>query len=244
MNEIPMINATMWTHTDLRDKKIIEKLKQLFVMRKDDLKPKIIYGGKLTSNKNKKFNNENEEDIKLFYNCLSNKDVLRIVLTNDDRIKEKIIFAFTIAFVPQFTVITFEATHTFFSSQEQKDKYMSIVKELIEIVDPIYAKIDDIGNSLDILEKYGEETYQCVINYVPAIFWGNYFGQKYVTQYGREKLLNSPYGIVSIVGNGILITTTNDPMNYNSKECAVNRKKLSKYLNISRQNLIKKLFRL
>lgn len=236
-----MIKASMWTQVNLREEVIISKLTELLLRKADEFIPTVIYGGKLTARKNKKFDKDDTEDINLFTKCLNDTDVLRIVLTNSDRKKRDIIFAFTIAFVPQFTVVSLEVTHSFFKSQNEKDRFMEIITQMIEVISPMFVNIDDIDNSLGIMEEAGEDIYQ-VEKYVPALFWGNYFGEKYVNHFGEERLIKSPHGHVSRVCSGIMITMTNDPMEYNSDECVEARKKLSRYLGIGKFRLFKKIF--
>lgn len=242
MKEIQMISVAMWCLDNVRTTTILDKLDDLFAKRTDEFMATVIYGSERTKNKNCKYDATNTSDNDLYKACLQDEKIYRVVLTNSDRKKREVLFGFIIDFAYFATVITFEVTHSYFKTEVEKEKYMSIVKELIEIVSPFYGNIDDIGESLEILKKAGEDTYICVTDYVPAIYWGNYFGEKYVTHYGKDKLLDSPYGIVSNVGNGIFITMNDDPMNYNTKECAENRKRLSRYLQVGKPNPIKKLF--
>lgn len=242
MNEIQMISTTMWSIDSIHNTVIATRLSELMAKRNDEFTSTIFDAYTLPKKRSRVFDHCNDEQVALFEQCISNEKELTIMLTNSDRKKREVLFGFTIDFAPEFTVVTFQVTHSYFVAEGEKTKYMSIVKELIGIINPIYAKIDDIGESLEILDKSGEDTYQCVIDYVPAIFWGNYFGEKYIQQYGKDKLLSSPYGIISNVGNGILITMNDDPMIYNTKECSEDRKRLSKYLHVGKPNPIKKLF--
>ncbi len=241
MKEIPMISTTMWVKDSIHDVIIASKLSNLLAKRNDEFTPTIFDAYSL-SKKRRAFNSNNEEQIALFESCIANKEENTITLTNSDRKKREVLFGFTIDVAYFATVITFEVTHSYFKSDVEKQKYMDIVKQLIEIVNPLYARTDDIGNSLEILDKAGEETYICVTDHIPAIFWGNYFGEKYVEYFGKEKLLNSPCGIVEPIGKGILIAMSNDPMNFCSKECLEARKKLGKYLNVAKTNPIKRIF--
>lgn len=241
MKEIPMISSTMWTLKDIREANTVLKIKELFAMGNDIFIPSIIYGGKLTQKKNKSYDINNLDDVNLFENCFYDSRVLSISLTNSDRNKREVIFGFTIDFVPRVTVITFEVSHTYFKTQSEKEKYISIVKQLISITDPIFCKIDDIASANNIMDEMGEGIYQ-LENYIPAIFWGNYFGEKYINQLGEERLANFPFGNISRVDKGIMITMTNDPMEFNSDECVEVRKKLSKYLGIGKFRLFKKIF--
>ena len=195
----------------------------------------------MTNKKNRGFNPNSNDDINLFKQCMIDEQVLRIVLTNSDRKKRNILFGLTIDFPSWATVVSFEVSHSYFVSEVERETYLKIIKDLITKFNPVYAMVDDIEESIEILKKSREETYRCVTEYIPSIFWGNYFGEKYVSQFGKDKLLNSHYGISSSVGNGILITMDNNPMNYNTIECTDNRKRLSKYLHVGKPNSIKKL---
>ena len=242
MEEFPMIKFALWTQCDLRQDYIIEQIKYMMAKREDIFEPTVIYGGKLTGKRNKSYNINNEEDANIFVKCLGDTDVLSIVLTNSDRKKRGVIFGFTIDFPPECTVISFEVTHSFFKTYEDKNKFMDIVQELIELTNPMFAKIDDIGNSLDIMDEMGEDIYQ-LQSHIPAIFWVNYFGEKYIEKYGEVKLLNAPSGKIEHVGNGIMITMTNDLMEFDTNNCVEARKKVSKYLGVGKYKLFKKVFK-
>lgn len=82
-----------------------------------------------------------------------------------------------------------------------------------------------------------------IVKEIPAVFWGNYFGEKYIKQYGEDKLLNAPYGNIERVGKGIMITMTNDLMEFDSPNCVKARKKLNKYLGIGKYKFFKKIFK-
>lgn len=241
MKEIPMISSTMWTLKNIREKDTIIKIKELIAMGNDIFIPTIIYGGKLTQKRNKNYDVNNVDDANLLENCLNDSNVLSISLTNSDRKKREVVFGFIIDFVTQVTVITFEVSHTYFKTQNEKEKYISIVKQLISITDPMFCKIDDIANANNIMDEMGEDIYQ-LQNHIPAVFWGNYFGEKYINQFGEDKLISYPLGNVIRVDKGIMITMTNDPMEFNSDECVEERKKLSRYLGIRKFRLFKKIF--
>jgi hypothetical protein len=229
-----MINATMWTQVNLREKAIILQLSELLAKGIDDFIPTIIYGGKLTARKNKKYNKENEEDINLFSKCLNDNEVLRIVLTNSDRKKREVEFAFTIAFVPQFTVISFEVTHSFFKSQNEKARFIEIINRMIKITKPMFANIDDIGNSLNIMEDMGEDIYQ-LDKYVPAVFWGNYFGKHYADKIGREKILSfNGHRVEELKNGGIYIQISPQPLNPSSLSDRRAQRELAKLIGVKR----------
>lgn len=241
MKETPMISSTMWTLRNIREKDTIIKIKEFIAMGNDIFIPTIIYGGKLTQKRNKNYDVNNIDDVNLLENCLNDNNVLSISLTNSDRKKREVVFGFIIDFVPQVTVITFEVSHTYFKTQNEKEKYVSIVRQLISITDPMFCKIDDIANANKIMDEMGEEIYQ-LQNHIPAVFWGNYFSEKYISQFGEDKLINFPLGNVARVDKGIMITMTNDPMEFNSDGCYKARKKLSRYLGIGKYRLFKKIF--
>lgn len=240
MKETPQIDFSAWTKKDLRKEDVINKLIEIIAVREDAFKATAIYGGKLTKKQNKVYDCNNKDDILLFKNSLLNEDVLVTTLTNSDRKKREYIFGFSIDFSIQANILSFGVSHSYFTSKERKEKFIKIIKELIKISEPMFATVEDIGNSLKIMDKMGEETYQ-VHKYIPAIFWGNYFGEKYIEEYGREKLLDSPVGNIELIGNGIMITMNDDLMQYDTKQCENTRKKLSKYLGIGKYRMLKKI---
>lgn len=242
MTEIPMIEFTAWTEKDLRQNDIIEKLINIFINREDFFVPITIYGGEGTKIKNQPFNKNSIKDLELFKKCMINKKVLTICLSNNDKEEKEIYFGFTIGFAPKFSVISFDVSNTYFKTLEEKEKFKDIVVQIIKTIDPIYANIDDISNSLNIMDKMGEDGYK-VFEYIPAIFWGNYFGHKYIEKYGKEKLLNIPNVKKQEISNGIMITMTEDLLEFDSKECKKGREKLRKKLHVGRYIIFKKFLR-
>jgi len=100
-----------------------------------------------------------------------------------------------------------------------------------------------MSTSQTLKEKAREKTYGFVSEYVPVAFWGNYFGERHVRKYGRDKLLNSPYGIVEEIGEGILITLTQDPMDFDSPERKRTGKKLKSYLRLGKPSLFHRIIK-
>lgn len=242
MTEIPMLEFTAWTEKDLRQEDIIEKLINILIKRDDIFTPITIYGGEGTKIKNQPFDKNEIKDLELFKKCMMNKKVLTICLSNNDKEEKEIYFGFTIGFAPKFSAISFDVSNTYFKTIEEKEKFKDIIVQIIETIDPIYANIDDVSNSLNIMDKMAEDGYK-VFKYIPAIFWGNYFGQKYIEKFGKEKLLNLSNVNKEDIGNGILITMTNDILEFNSKECKVRRDKVRKKLHIGKFRIFKKFLR-
>lgn len=240
MNDSSWIIVDLWTDVNLRSETFAAQIVELFGQRTDEFAPTIIYGGVLTQKRNVKFNSS---EIGIIREAILNQDVFLLFLSNWDGKKRSFVFEFSINFAPDSTIIGFQVTHEFFTSEERKNKFISLEKRLIEITHPFYGLIDDMSTSLMSLNKAKEPHYGCVSEYAPTVYWGNYFGEKHIIKYGRDKLMNSPFGIVDEVGEGILLTLTPDPMDYNSSLRKREAKKLKEYLGIGKPGLLRQIFK-
>lgn len=226
MKQLKLIDQVFWTKKDLRTDEIIEKVAQLFALREDEFKPTVLYGGKLTHSRNKKFDSSK---VSLFKKCFKEESVLRITLTNNDKEEKDVIFGFTIDFARFSTVVSFQVTHSYFSNHEKLLKFLSIAENICNIIRPMYGEIHDLEDSNELLCDNTYRVHECL----PGVYWYNYFGKYYIEKIGKDKLLSSPASKIEELGNGdIIVYTSDNPFDYSSPTSRKSQKKLRKYLGI------------
>jgi len=229
MIEREEIKQTFWTKKEIKDEIVGKRLVHLLIERDDELKPTYWYGGKY---ENKKIDNETS---KLFTEALLDDTAIngflqytQYAFTNNDRKKRD--FNFDIHFGGagcEYNIFSFRISHEYFTNQERLDKFLTLSREIILLLNPFYGKIHDIGDGLKGVSN--NQTYG-VLEKVPRIFWGNYFGDIYIERIGEEKLLSCKAYKIEKIGNGIYIQLTKSPLEFETNECKQARKKLESYI--------------
>lgn len=127
-----------------------------------------------------------------------------------------------------WSVITLDTTYGLLKDVYQYNNYLSCVKELIRLVKPFHAGIDDVSNWNALMEKVNEDCY--TPKYIQQIFWGNYFGETHCAKYGMKELLSLPADSLEVINGGVLFFLTGNIFDFASKECDLKRKTVKKYL--------------
>ena len=197
-----------------------------------------IYAGKLTKNRyvSAKDNTKN-----IFTKAYSEKNVLEIDMANGDgcNVTEfwKVDWGLTFyknskidvkpTFMP-WNVLTVKSTYGRLQEKKIYDDYMSCVLELIEVLQPFYATIDDVSNYAYLLRKAKEPHF--IPDKIQCIYWGNYFGKQYCDKYKEDYIANIPAYSVKKIGDGVFFTLSESIFDFNSPETKAMRRKLKKYL--------------
>lgn len=219
-----LITQSYWTDIDMRSGEVTSKIADLLVEREDEFSPVALYGGKLTKNSNQKFDRSMKNK---FIECMESKDVFYIVLTNKDRKKRETVFGFTINNLNGFSLVTFGVTHNYLGSEEQSEKFLSIGKNIAQIITPMYGCIHDTSDFVKICKERVD-----IFKKIPGAFWGNYFGKYYIDKIGREKLTNfEGYKTEMLPNDDILIFTSKTPLTPDGKDDRNLQKKLLKIIN-------------
>ena len=194
---------------------------------------------------NNKFICASEQTKDLFVQAYSEKGVLGVDMASGNSrkvadywrvnwgftfYKEKKLAVKNPKFMP-WNVLSIHSTHGRLNDNDIYLDYLNCVKELIVILNPFYASIDDIDNKVKLLNQTREPHF--VPNSIQQIYWGNYFGEQQCLQYGLDKIGNNEMGIVEKIGKGILILLTDHVLEYDSKECKQNRNKIKSYLKLN-----------
>jgi hypothetical protein len=226
MEEKHYIEQTYWTTQSIKNNGIAEKLANLFAVRDDEFAPTALYGEKLTKNKNEKYDKTKEDK---FVECINTPDINYVVLTNSDRVKRDVIFGLRINMLDAYSLISFCVTHSYFNSDEKLQKFLNIGKEIAGIINPIYGLVHD---DADFVEIMGGQPVK-ILEKIPGVFWGNYFGEPYISKIGKQKLLSSTVYKVEELKNGdIYLQISDTPFKSSSDEERKIQKNIAKHLGI------------
>ena len=109
-------------------------------------------------------------------------------------------------------------------------RYLACIIELIRVINPFYAKVDDVSNAVHLLEQAHEPYFKP--DYIQQIFWGNYFGKDYCFHYGKERLMDIVTPCVKVINDGVFFSLTPNIIDFQSKECEKKRKTIKSLLQI------------
>ena len=107
-----------------------------------------------------------------------------------------------------WNVLSLYTTYGRIKDEEQLTQYLGCVKELIRLIKPFYADIDDVSNSVRLLKAAREETFNP--EYIQQIYWGNYWDLDHYQELDKEKILNVSKCCVDEFGNGVFLTLTDN----------------------------------
>lgn len=202
--------------------------------------PEKIYADKLT---NGKFIDAGNGTKDIFIGAYSEKDVLGIDMASGDSRKVedfwRVSWGFTFyknsklpvknpKFIP-WNVLTFQSTYGRLNDKGVYNDYILCIKELIEIVKPFYASIDDLNNHCQLLGNTKDRHF--VSDRIQEIYWGNYFGPSYFEKY-KDQLTKIPGLKVESISNGVYFSLTESVFDFDSNHVKRFRKVIKKDLNI------------
>lgn len=200
--------------------------------------PEKFYAEKLTNNR---FIYATEHTKEMMARAYSEKDILGLDMASGNsrkvadywRVEWNLTFHKNskLAVEPVFNpwnVLSIHSTHGRMKNPEIYSDFFDCMKELIKLLDPFYASIDDVSNKVDLMDRTQEAHF--VPDRIQEIYWGNYFGQLHCDHYGTDKIKAIPAKNIERIGNGVFFSLTDHVLEYNSKECNTERKNVKKYL--------------
>ena len=226
MKQIQFIKQTFWITEGIRNETAADLFVHLFLERTDELKPDIWYGGVYTKNKNQKID-ENTETI--FRKALYDNKILQLSFGNSSNRRKKNCFNFSIGIIPnRFNDLMISISHEYFQNQENLNIFLNIFAKITTTINCMYGLIHDMSDSLRITQNRPYD----ILNKVPDIFWGNYFGSEYISKLGENKLLSVEAFVIKRISNGIYIQLTDSPFNFNDKKTEKMRQKIKKQIGL------------
>lgn len=237
--EKPLIDATIYYYDIEYKRETAQKV--LDILKRHNLfPPEKICLGPLTRNKYLFASDQTE---KQFVDAYAEKDVFLIDMASAPFAKPGNLWEVhwtltyckgsdydgTGKFMP-WNILTISSTHGRMHDPLNYEQFFSAAKELIELLDPFYANIDDVSNSVKLMRKSCEKHFSP--DHVQQIYWGNYFGKQFCENIGREKIMNIPVTHIEPIGQGIYFTLTNSVFDFSSRECDIFRKAIKQSLKL------------
>lgn len=198
--------------------------------------PQKLHAGKLTDSEYVKVAGSVED---LFVQAYCEKDVLGVdMLGGDEETSDywRVEWSFTFyklskldvqpAFMP-WNVISLYSTYERLRDQETYSNYFACFKELISVLKPFYASIDDVDNKVKLAKKAHIDKF--TPDRIQQIYWGNYWGEKLCHNTTADELRNLPVKDFEVIENGVLFFLTDNVFGFDSSECKRSRRKVKKY---------------
>lgn len=179
----------------------------------------------------------------LFPNAYSRKGIFGISMASGDSKKVTDYWKFDWYFTfyknkkiisnPEFTpwnVLSLDTTYGRMQDDSLCKQYFSCIRALISLIRPFYAKIDDVSNSVILLDEAKEECFKP--DYVQQIYWGNYWGPDHCATYGMDNILQCPVATVEKISDGVYFTLTDSVFDATSRRCNKQREKIKRFLGV------------
>lgn len=118
-------------------------------------------------------------------------------------------------FTPWNTLII-RATHSWLRIEENYLNFICVVKSLIAALSPFYASIDDVANSVSLLQNVHAS--HLVPGTIQQVYWGNYWGYDQLKQIDTVKLYRIPGLRTEKISDGVFFTLSDNLFDYDSAE--------------------------
>lgn len=236
-NERPIIKCSIFYYDREYKKSTGEQV--LDILEKYNMfPPEKFYAGKLTKNRFVYSTEQTKEMMALAYN---EKDILGLDMSSGNSRKVadywRVEWNFTfyknskLAVEPIFNpwnVLSIHSTHERMNNPKIYSEFFACIKDLIELLDPFYASVDDINNKVELMDQAHETHF--VPDRIQEVYWGNYFGKLHCDYFGIDKIKAIPAKNVEVIRNGVFFSLTDHVLEYESKKCRKERKNIKKYL--------------
>ena len=202
--------------------------------------PEKFYAGKLTKNR---FVSSGERTKDILIQGYSEKNVLELDMAsgNSRKVEDywRVDWFLTfyknskLAVKPVFepwNILSIHSTHGRLNDSKIYADFFGCAKELIALLGPFYASIDDVNNKVMLMDRARESHF--VPDRIQEIYWGNYFGEYHCNHYGIDKMKRVPAKNVEAIGNGVFFTLTDHVLEFDSRECNATRRIIKKSLDM------------
>jgi hypothetical protein len=114
-------------------------------------------------------------------------------------------------------------------------EYLDFLTDLFLLFDFEYGKVchaDDWDIKNMQIDGHGMKALSGGLGkHLPGIYWANFFGRRYVEFFGRDRLLNAPaYKIEELENGGILLLTSESPLDFEREEVKLREKEIIQFL--------------
>lgn len=238
-NESPILRASIFYYDDTYNINTSTAVLDT-LLKYGFFPPDKIYAGSLTNNK---FINYNKNTADLFIKAYCEQGILDIDMASGNNRKTadywRIDWGLTFvknqnsaahsSKLKPWNIFTIDSTYGRLKSLSVYKSYIECVKELITILNPFYASIDDVSNKVYLMDKANETHF--VPDRIQQVFWGNYWDDAFYQKYNVDLFQIIPFQNIKRINNGIFFTLTESAFDFNSDECKKNRKKIICSLN-------------
>ena len=238
-SERPIVRGTIFYYDDIYDDRLARDVISI-LENFSFFPPEKVYADKLTRGK---FVNYSPDLKPLIIEAYSQKGVFGLDMasgnskTHNDYWRVSWEFTFykneKLSLKPQFkpwNVFSLDLARDRLQNHNLCQRYLSCIIELIRVINPFYAKVDDVSNAVHLLEQAHEPYFKP--DYIQQIFWGNYFGKDYCFHYGKERLMDIVTPCVKVINDGVFFSLTPNIIDFQSKECEKKRKTIKSLLQI------------
>lgn len=232
--ETPEFSASIFYYDIDYQPQLAEQVLQ--ILEKYNLYPPVrLHADKLTGGRFKKYKPSMRN---ILIDAYAEKDVLGVVYeTEDTRVSSKyctVFWTFTFHKMshlnvkePKFrpwNVFTINASHEWMRDKKHYAAFMNATKELIAVISPFYANIDDVSQCTTLLRRAGENRF--VPDRIQQVYWGNYWGESFERE--NRELESVAVCYREQISNGTFFTLSDTVFDSWSSECDVLRSQILK----------------
>lgn len=225
-DEKPIIRASIFYFDEMYDALLGSQVRDI-LHKHGFFPPDKMYADKLTRGRFKKYSPVMYDLFPLAY---AQKEIFGISMASGDSklVEEfwKFDWNFTfyknkkLAVVPKFrpwNVLSLDTTYGRMSNDNLYEQFFLCVRELIELLHPFYARIDDVANINRLEDAVHNEQFRP--ENIRQVFWGNYFDTTFYPELIFDGIANVLDGNVHQVTGGIFFTLTDNVFDATTLRC-------------------------
>lgn len=122
----------------------------------------------------------------------------------------------------QPNLLKLQMSYEWLTAKDHAASFLAAVKELIQILDPLYVSVDDAENRRKILGKHSVFRPTSI----SPICWGNFCGKDLCQKLALSRISEPPFYHVEHINGGIYYELSEHPLLFNNDTCKTNRRLL------------------
>ncbi len=238
-NELPIVRASICYYDSRYDARTAEEV--LRVLKSYGFfPPDKLYAGPLTDEQYRPFDPDSEA---IFVRAYGEMDVFSTDMANRDSREGRDFWRVDWGFtfnkasdrhahphqIKPWNILSLDSSYDRLQDPALHAAYIDCVKELIAVLQPFYASIDDVSVKATLLGLSKERRFTA--DRVQAIYWGNYWSRVFCERYPVEKLTAStPPCLSEPHADGLFFTLTPSVLNVRAPACRRARRHLTRVL--------------
>jgi hypothetical protein len=231
MDKTTHISASFFTRVNIQSEKYAREFFGLLIERGGILVPQEFDGGQLTNHRWVTFDKMAPElAIQVW------KQSGSVTMRRKEPLESFVTTNMRFAANGRFNTMNISVEDRYFDPPDQTIQFLDLCLAFYDLLHPAYGLVhstkDKLKSRTVLDSQYGETILPTNLSKgLPGIYWANFLGPEYVRMFGKQRLISSPnFHLQELHDDGILIVTSQTPLNPSSRDSRLARSELREFL--------------